>query len=45
VDLIPKLLKSVERIEARIKLLEDEQRNQGIDLSRFYKKNDGANRT
>ena len=38
---IPKLVTAVERLEARIKLLEDEQRNQGIDLSQFYKKQDG----
>jgi hypothetical protein len=44
-ELVPKLKRMVERLEVRVKLLEDEQRNQGIDLSRFYKKNDGANRT
>lgn len=37
--LVPKLKQMVERLEVRVKLLEDEQRNQGIDLSRFYKKN------
>lgn len=36
-DLIPKLLKSVERMEARIKLLEDEQRQSGIDLNQFMR--------
>ena len=36
-ELIPKLVRTVERLESRIKLLEDEQRNKGIDLSRFYK--------
>lgn len=35
-DLLPKLLKQVERIETRLKLLEDEQREKGIDLSKFY---------
>ncbi len=39
-ELIPKLKRMVERLEVRVKLLEDEQRNQGIDLSRFYKKTD-----
>jgi len=39
-ELIPKLKRMVERLEVRVKLLEDEQRNQGIDLSRFYKKNE-----
>ncbi len=38
-ELIPKLKRMVARLEVRVKLLEDEQRNQGIDLSRFYKKN------
>lgn len=38
-ELVPKLKRMVERLEVRVKLLEDEQRNQGIDLSRFYKKN------
>ena len=36
-ELIPKLKRMVERLDVRVKLLEDEQRNQGIDLSRFYK--------
>lgn len=36
-ELIPKLKKAIERLEVRVKMLEDEQRNQGIDLSRFYK--------
>jgi hypothetical protein len=39
-ELIPKLKGMVERLEVRVKLLEDEQRNQGIDLSRFYKRNE-----
>ena len=39
-DAIPKLVTAVGRLEARIKLLEDEQRNQGIDLSQFYQKQD-----
>jgi len=34
---IPKLKRSVERLEARMKLLEEEQRSAGIDLSKFYK--------
>ncbi|QEG22602.1 hypothetical protein [Mariniblastus fucicola] len=38
-ELIPKLKRMVERLEVRVKFLEDEQRNQGIDLSKFYKKN------
>ena len=37
-EILPKLKRSIERLEVRVKLLEDEQRNQGIDLSRFYKK-------
>jgi hypothetical protein len=39
-DLLPKLSRTVERLETRIKLLEDEQRNKGIDLSQFYEKGD-----
>ena len=38
-EIVPKLKQMVERLEVRVKFLEDEQRNQGIDLSRFYKKN------
>lgn len=37
-DMLPKLVRQLERFEARIKLLEDEQRNKGIDLSKFYRK-------
>lgn len=36
VDQYRKLSRQVERIETRIKLLEDEQRTKGIDLSKFY---------
>ncbi len=35
-DLLPKMKRSLERLELRIKLLEDEQRDKGIDLSQFY---------
>ena len=41
VDLIPKLLRTVEKLEVRIKLLEEEQRHSGIDLNQFLPKNDG----
>ena len=34
-DLVPQLVRQVERLEGRVKLLEDEQRG-GIDLSKFY---------
>ncbi len=37
-DLLPKLLRQMERMETRMKMLEDENRNGGIDLSEFYKK-------
>ncbi len=37
-DLLPKLLRTMERLETRIKLLEDEQREKGIDLSQFFEK-------
>lgn len=35
VDLIPQLLRRLERLEGRLKLIEDEQRG-GIDISEFY---------
>ena len=41
IDLIPKLLRTVEKLEVRIKLLEEEQRQSGIDLSQFSPKKDG----
>ena len=34
-DLIPQLLRRMERLETRIKLCEEEQRS-GIDLTQFY---------
>jgi hypothetical protein len=37
-DLIPKMVKQLERLEMRTKLMEDEQRDRGIDLSQFYNK-------
>lgn len=37
-NLLPKLLRQMERMETRMKLLEDENRNGGIDLSEFYRK-------
>ncbi len=33
---VPLMLRRMERMEARIKLLEEEQRQSGIDLSKFY---------
>jgi hypothetical protein len=44
-ELIPKLVRTVERLEVRIKLLEDEQRAKGIDLSQFFERPDLHNRT
>jgi hypothetical protein len=35
VDLVPQLLRRLERLEGRLKLVEDEQRG-GIDISEFY---------
>lgn len=35
---LPTLIKQVERLEVRIKLLEEEQRQKGIDLAQFYSK-------
>lgn len=42
-DLLPKVLRKVERFELRLKLLEDEQREKGIDLSQFYDRPDIGN--
>lgn len=36
-DLLPRLARRLEQFETRLKLLEDEQRESGIDLSRFYR--------
>lgn len=38
VEVVPRLIKQLERLEVRVKLLEDEQREQGIDLTKFYEK-------
>ncbi len=35
-DLVPTLARRLERLESRLKLLEDEQRRGGIDLEQFY---------
>lgn len=37
-ELLPKMVRQMERLETRLKLLEDEQREKGIDLSQFYGK-------
>lgn len=37
-EALPKLIKQIERMEVRMKLLEDEQREKGIDLKQFYGK-------
>lgn len=43
-EMLPKLERTLERMEVRIKMLEDEQRETGIDLRQFYKKpGDAAN--
>tara|TARA_R110002049_G_scaffold2750_3_gene21842 strand:- start:36838 stop:37710 length:873 start_codon:yes stop_codon:yes gene_type:complete len=39
VDLLPRLARRLERMEARLKLIEQEQRS-GMDLTKFYKKGD-----
>jgi len=36
-ELIPKMARQIEKLENRVKLLEEEQRETGIDLSKFYK--------
>ncbi len=37
-EILPKLQRKMERFEARLKLLEDETKDSGIDLSKYYKK-------
>ena len=37
-ELIPQLARRIERLEARIKIMEDENRG-GVDITRFYEKN------
>jgi len=37
-SLLPKLVRQIEHLETRVRLLEDEQRQKGIDLSQFYAK-------
>lgn len=39
-DILLKLQRTVERLETRTKLLEDEQREKGIDLTKFYQRPD-----
>jgi len=41
IDLLPKMARRLERLEARIKLLEDEQKG-GIDLSQFMPRPEGG---
>lgn len=40
-QIVPRLLRRVEQLETRLKLLEDEQRNEAIDLTKFYGKPGG----
>jgi hypothetical protein len=37
-DLIPQLARRLERLETRLKLMEEEQRHEAIDLTKFYGK-------
>ncbi len=41
VNLLPRIAKRMDQLETRMKLLEDEQRDAGIDLSKFFKKGEG----
>jgi hypothetical protein len=41
VNLVPQLKKRVERLEIRLKFLEEEQRKGAVDLSKFYAGPDG----
>ena len=36
IELVPQLMRRMERLESRLKLCEEEQRSGGIDLTRFY---------
>jgi hypothetical protein len=36
-EIIPQLMRRVERLETRIKLLEEEQKEAGIDITKFYR--------
>jgi hypothetical protein len=40
-EILPKLRRNVEQLETRVKFLEDEQRQKGIDLTQFYQKPSG----
>jgi hypothetical protein len=40
-QLIPQLLRRIDRLETRLKLMEDEQRKGAIDLPKFYQRPDG----
>ena len=40
VEILSKLQRTMERLEVRIKLLEEEQREKGIDLTKFYQRPD-----
>jgi len=42
VNVVPLLVRRMERAEARLKLLEEEQRNEGINLEQFYRRPDGS---
>jgi hypothetical protein len=37
IELVPQLMRRIERLEVRVKLLEDEQRQGSFDLTKFYK--------
>ena len=37
-QLIPQLMRRVERLETRLKMMEEEQRSGAIDLTKFYQK-------
>ena len=40
-DLIPQLARRLERLEIRLKLMEEEQRHEAIDLTKFYGRTSG----
>ena len=37
-EIVPRIQRQFDRLEVRVKLLEDEQREKGIDLTKFYER-------
>ena len=41
-DMLPQVLRRLEKLETRLKMLEEEQRNDAIDLTKFYRPPEGS---